>query len=146
MAKAKAKKHKKDTAKTELMKSYVQKQTDYVARFSLILHVMFENNLDEISVKTVQSAISLSKYFVDCFMKTARQSMNSQSNELATATLEYLKTNKKREITPSKLYKSNSSKYKNTSIAKIALEILSGQGFGRLEKTLNKGYKFKLYT
>lgn len=137
---------KKDVSKTDLMKSYVQKQTDYVARLSLILHVMFEPNLDEISIKSVQRAIALSKYFIDCFAKTARVSMNSQSNELATSTLEYLKTNKKREITPSKLYKSNSSKYKNTNIAKIALEILSGQGFGRLEKTLNKGYKFKLYT
>ena len=127
------------------MKSYIQKQTDYVARLSLILHVMFENNLDEISVKSVQRAIALSKYFVDCFAKTARQSMNSQSNELAISALEYLKTNKKREISPSKLYKTNTSKYKKTEIAKIVLELLAGYGFGRLEKTLNRGYKFKLY-
>ena len=46
---------KKSARTTELEKSYLQKQTDYVARFSLILHCLENPEKDEISLLTTNN-------------------------------------------------------------------------------------------
>jgi hypothetical protein len=139
-------KSKKNTNMTDLTKNYIQKQTDYVARFSLILHCMFDFDNNTISSSTVQSAIKLSVYFINCFEKISNISMNASSNSLAMRTLDWLRIKSIKQISPSKLYKTNTSKYKSPPLARITLEILSGFGFGRLEKCQNGGVKFNLYT
>ena len=53
---------KKSNAITELTKTYLQKQTDYVARISLILHAI-QGNDGDIELKTLENAIKLSNYF-----------------------------------------------------------------------------------
>jgi len=139
-------KSKKDPNKTDLMRNYIQKQTDYVARFSLVLHYMFDFGANEISGDTVINAMKLSTYYMSCFKKISNISVNSSSNDLAMTTLNWMRTKGTKQISPSKLFKSNTSRYRSTTLAKITLESLSNWGFGRLEKTQNGGEKFHLYS
>lgn len=134
----------KKTNITDLMKSYIQKQTDYVARFSLILHCINDASSNEISCQTVKDAIALSKYFVGCFEKISQQ--NYDYNPLEAQTLDYLRIKKLKSISPSKLYKSNTSRYRTSESAKIILEILATKGHGRLQRTKNGGINFIYYT
>lgn len=48
-------------------------------------------------------------------------------------------------ISPSKLFKKNTTRYKSKENAQIALENLANQGYGRMIKTNNGGYNFKFY-
>jgi len=130
---------------TELMKTYLQKQTDYVARFSMVLHCMKHTYKTEIDKDTVDNAIRLSNYYVECFKRVAKMVMSVSSNSLAMATVDSLKIKGKTQITPSKLYQSNTSLYKSVPMAKLVLEILSNCGYGRLSKTANRGFKFFFY-
>ena len=130
---------------TELMKTYLQKQTDYVARLSLVLHCMKYARKTEIDKETVENAIKLSNFYVECFKRVAKMVMSVSSNSLAMATVDSLKIKGKTQITPSKLYQSNTSLYKSVPMAKLVLEILSNCGYGRLSKTANRGFKFFFY-
>lgn len=130
---------------TELMKTYLQKQTDYVARLSLVLHCMKYTRKTDIDKETVENAIKLSNFYVECFKRVAKMVMSVSSNSLAMATVDSLKIKGKTQITPSKLYQSNTSLYKSVPMAKLVLEILSNCGYGRLSKTANRGYKFFFY-
>ena len=130
---------------TELMKTYLQKQTDYVARFLMVLHCMKHTYKSEIDKDTVDNAIRLSNYYVECFKRVAKMVMSVSSNSLAMATVDSLKIKGKTDITPSKLYQSNTSLYKSVPMAKLVLEILSNCGYGRLSKTANRGFKFFFY-
>lgn len=130
----------------ELMKTYLQKQTDYVARFSLVLHCMKDVHNSEIQLETVQDAIKLSNYFIEGFKRVANIVYSVSSNPMVTRTIENFKIKGTTTITPSTLYKSNTSLYKTTRAAYTVLSILSNYGYGRLIKTSNKGYKFKFYS
>lgn len=128
---------------SDLVKNYLQKQTDYVARFALILHCISDIKKSEIEVKTVKNAIELSKYFIDCFNKILQECSNI--NTLEEYTLNLIKTKGIKEISPSKLYKKNILRYKNSDTAKIILECIASKGYGRMMKTNNGGYIFKFY-
>lgn len=130
----------------ELMKTYLQKQTDYTARFSLVLHCMENCNSSEIQTHTVRNAIKLSQYHISCFKRIASLVASTSSNSLAMSTLDFLRLKGIRDITPSRLYKGNTSKYKTPAMAKLVLGVLANSGYGRLVKTLNGGCKFHLYT
>jgi len=134
---------KKSGKLNDLMKNYIQKQTDYVARFSLILHCIDTPGIKEISVKTVENAIKLSGYFVACFEKTVLKELSS--NALEEHTLNYLHIKELTKISPSRLYKSNMSKYKNVEYARNVLENLANKGFGRLVKLQNGSTFFIFY-
>lgn len=134
---------KTDGSISDLIKNYLQKQTDYVARFALILHCISNIKKSEIEVETVKNAIELSKYFIDCFNKILEECSNI--NTLEEYTLNLIKTKGIKEISPSKLYKKNISRYKNSDTAKIILECIASKGYGRMIKTNNGGYIFKFY-
>lgn len=136
-------KEKMDDKLSDLVKNYLQKQTDYVARFSLILHCI--NNLEKttIEAETVKKAIKLSKYFIDCFKKVLQECLDLNTAE--EYTLNLLKTKGIEEISPSKLYKKNMSRYKNKENAQAILECLASKGYGRMVKLKNGGYNFKFY-
>lgn len=129
---------------TDLTKSYIQKQTDYVARFSLILHCINNDSGNEISEKTVSGAIALSMYFISCFEKISQQ--NCDFNPLEPQTLDYLRIKGLKSISPSKLHKSNTSRYKTVESAKHTLETLANKGYGRLQKVKNGGINFIYYS
>lgn len=59
--------------------------------------------------------------------------------------LDYIKTRNLKSISPTQLYKSNTSKYKSKSDAQIVLENLSSKDFGRLTKSKNGGANFIVY-
>lgn len=127
----------------DLMKNYLQKQTDYVVRFSLILHCIENPEISEISACTVQKAIKLSEYFIKCFEKMINSQVVTMPAE--SFALDYIKTRNLKSISPTQLYKSNTSKYKSKSDAQIVLENLSSKGFGRLTKSKNGGANFIVY-
>ena len=136
---------KKAPATPELMQTYIQKQTDYVARFSLVLHCLNGCKGDEISHTTVENAIRLSHYFIESFRRVASIVTGISSNSLAMDTLEWLRVKRHKEISPSKLQKNRSGTFRTTQMARLALEILSDCGYGRLVRVTNGGMKFKFY-
>lgn len=135
---------KKSNGLTDLMKNYLQKQTNYVARFSLVLHCIHNDLAYEIKAETVKNAIELSNYFVKSFQKIANISFNS-GNELVYSALNYIKTKGLKSISPSQLHRSNTSRYKSLEEATIILSNLANLGFGRLCKGKNKGLTFFFY-
>ena len=137
---------KKSARTTELEKSYLQKQTDYAARFALILHCLETPEQDEISLSTICKAIKICKYFIACFKVVTNDTINKYSNALEFQTLEYIKNKGCKPITPSKLYESNRSRYKSTQLAEKVLDKLRKMGYGRLYKTNNSGKKFIFYS
>lgn len=137
---------KKSARTTELEKSYLQKQTDYAARFALILHCLETPEQDEISFSTICKAIKICKYFIACFKVVTNDTINKNSNALEFQTLEYIKNKGCKPITPSKLYESNRSRYKSTQLAEKVLDKLRKMGYGRLYKTNNSGKKFIFYS
>lgn len=136
---------KKSASITELMKSYLQKQTDYVLRLALILHCIDTPNKPEIEAETLKNAIKISRYFIDSFKNVNCDSLDKNSYALENKALNYLITKECREITPSKLHSSNRSLYRTNEIAKSVLENLARKGYGRLAKTNNNGRKFISY-
>lgn len=128
---------------SDLMKNYLQKQTDYVARFSLILHCISNHEKAIIAAETVKNAIKLSKYFIGCFNKVLQECLDLNTTE--EYTLNLLKTKGIEEISPSKLYKKNMSRYKSKENAQTILECLASKGYGRMIKLSNGGYNFKFY-
>ena len=136
-------KQKLDNRHSDLVKNYLQKQTDYVARFALILHCIKNLERTEITATTVENAIKLSKYFIDSFKKVLQESLELNSNE--EYTLNLLKTKGIDKISPSKLFKKNTTKYRNREQALIALENLASKGYGRMIKTNNGGLNFRFY-
>lgn len=131
---------------TELMKNYLQKQTDYVARFSLILHCIKDDKVLMIDENTVKDAIKLSDYFVECFKKVANTSLDMKCNAQAFSALDYMRTKGLKTLSPSKLQRSNTSKYKTKEVAKNALLTLANLGYGRLCKAKNNGMNFIFYS
>lgn len=131
---------------TDLMKNYLQKQTDYVARFSLILHCIKDDRVLMIEEETVKDAIKLSNYFVECFQKVANISLDAKCNAHAMSALDYMRIKRLKTLSPSKLQRSNTSKYKTMEVAKNALLTLANLGYGRLCKTKNSGMNFIFYS
>lgn len=136
-------KEKMEDKLSDLVKNYLQKQTDYVARFSLILHCINNIEKTEIGAETIKNAIKLSKYFMDCFNKVLQECLDLNTTE--EYTLNLLKTKGVEEISPSKLYKKNMSRYKSKENAQNILECLASKGYGRMVKLNNGGYNFKFY-
>ena len=134
---------KKSDRQSDLFKTYIQKQTNYVARFALILHGLKHLEEDKVSADTVKNAIKLCYYFLNCFIKITNEYTNL--NSLESLALNYLRTKNKKSISPTELYKSNYSKYKSINYVKIILENLSSKGFGRLVKVRNGGLTFITY-
>ena len=131
---------------TDLTKNYIQKQTNYVARFSLILHCI-NNDIDlyEIRSTSVQKAIKLSEFFIKSFKKIANISFTNNSNELTNYALNYIKTKNLKTISPSQLHRSNTSRYRNLEAATLVLKNLANLGYGRLCKGKKKGQTFIFY-
>ena len=129
---------------SDLMKNYLQKQTDYVARFSLILHCINDPKPHEIQTQTVKNAVKLSYYFIACFEDITLQRFNSIP--LSEKALNYIRSKGLKTISPTKLYKSNTSAYKSTTIADIMLEHLANRGYGRFVKHSNGSVTFKIYS
>lgn len=136
---------KKSDKISDLMKNYMQKQTDYVARFSLILHCI--ENPDDTNLiiypQTVKNAVLLSRYFLNCFTDIALQRLNSIP--LSEQALNYVLARGMKRISPTRLYKSNTSRYKSKEQATIALEHLANRGYGRLQTSKNSGLSFIVY-
>lgn len=137
---------KKNGGFTELMKNYLQKQTDYVARFSLILHCIKDDKVLMIDENTIKDAIKLSNYFIECFQKVANISLDAKCNAQAMSALDYMRIKGLKTLSPSKLHRSNTSKYKTKEVAKNALLTLANLGYGRLSKTKNNGMNFIFYS
>lgn len=127
----------------ELLKSYIKKQLRYIARFALVLHCMENIDSSEISLETLNNAIKLSRYFTQCFRKLIDDRI--ATNPLEDYTLTFLKTKGIKTISPTKLRKKNTSRYKSLEMAKIALENLASNGFGRICKSGSRGTKFIFY-
>lgn len=131
---------------TDLMKNYLQKQTNYVARFSLILHCINDNfETYSISSTTVQNAIKLSQYFIRSFESVANVSVNNDGNGLTNFALNYIKTKNLKTISPSQLHRSNTSRYRCIEQARQVLSNLANSGYGRLCKGKKKGQTFIFY-
>lgn len=131
---------------TDLTKNYIQKQTNYVARFSLILHCI-NNDIDlyEICSTSVQNAIKLSEFFIKSFKKIANVSLTNSGNELTNYALNYIKTKNLKTISPSRLHRSNTSRYRNLEAATHILKNLANLGYGRLCKGKKTGQSFIFY-
>lgn len=129
---------------SDLTKNYIQKQNSYIARFALILHCLENPETLEIEDITIKKAISLSKYFVSCFLKLTADRISV--NPIENYTLSYLRTKGKRSISPTELRKSNTSRYKTLEYAQFALENLANKGYGRMCKSGTRGSKFILYS
>jgi len=126
----------------DLVKSYLQKQTNYVARFSLIIQMFYDFKTDVISDDIIMKAIELSKYFISCFINIINEKIDA--NPLEDLAISYLKTKEIKFISPTKLLKTNESKYKSLDRAKHVLENLAQKGYGRIIKASN-GVKFVFY-
>ena len=137
-------KAKQSPDKTDSQKVYLQKQTNYVVRFALILHILYgEIDNPKISGRTMQNAIKLCKYFIDCFCWITNDLSALDREE--EAALSYIKKHYDKPVSPSKLQKSNRSLYKTLTIAKETLEALEDKGYGRLAPTSNGGSAFIFY-
>lgn len=133
----------KSSAKlTDLDKSYLQKQTNYVARFALIHNCFHNYKSTVISEDSVIKAIELSKYFITCYMNIVKNNINR--NPVDEKIISYLITKNLTKITPTALYKSNESFFKSVDKVKNALERLSRRGYGRIVKAKN-GSTFIFY-
>lgn len=128
---------------SNLAKNYLQKQTNYVARFALILHCLETPENMEIQDRTIKNAIVLSRYFFACFDKLTSKRMSA--NPLEDYALAYLRTKNRKTISATELRKSNISRYKTLEVAHITLENLANKGYGRLCKTGTRGNKFIFY-
>lgn len=126
----------------DLTKSYLQKQTSYVARFALILQCFYDFKSTVISKNIIEKAIKLSDFFVNCFYSVINEKL--EANPLEDAAISYLKAKNLKSISPTKLFKSNEYKYKSGEKAKHILENLARKGYGRLIKAKN-GVKFVFY-
>lgn len=99
-----------------MVKSYLQKQTNYVARFSLIIHMFYDYKNPIISADIVRKAINVSYYFINCFLNIINNKVDA--NPLEDLAISYLKTKNIKDISPTKLFKTNENKYKSTDRAK----------------------------
>ena len=133
---------KKSSKVNDLVKSYLQKQTNYVARFSLIIHMFYDYKNPIISADIVRKAINVSYYFINCFLNIINNKVDA--NPLEDLAISYLKTKNIKDISPTKLFKTNENKYKSTDRAKRVLENLAQKGYGRIIKASN-GVKFVFY-
>lgn len=133
---------KKERNMPELAKSYLQKQTTYVARISLILHCMENPYNNDVPEYIVKRAIKLSNYFVKSFERIAIK--KASSIDIVEEILNKLLIKKTKSISPSELYKNNLSKLRNTDHAKIILEHLQNRAYGRLKGAAH-GLTFVFY-
>jgi len=134
----------KDPTSPELLKSYLLKQRSYVARFTLVLQCLEDVKTTNISKEVVENAIKLSRYFIECFKRISKTSLELKNNSKEMYVLEYMRTKKIKEITPSRLYLTNKSRFRSTNEAMVVLEHLSNQSYGYMDEA-NNGWKFILY-
>ena len=127
----------------DLVKSYLQKQTSYVARLSLIIHMFYDYKNPIITKQTVNRAIKVSRYFISCFMNIINEKIDA--NPLEDLTISYLKTKNIKDISQKKLFKANESRYRTLQKAELVLENLAQKGYGRIIKAKN-GIKFVFYS
>ena len=124
---------KKDRNMPEILKSYIQKQTNYVARFSLILHCLDNPEITQINELTLNKAIKLSEYFIKSFEKIAIS--RAANNDIVHRALSMLQIRKIHQISPTKLHKMNTSLFKDKEKALIVLEHLQDLAYGRIVKS-----------
>lgn len=129
---------------SNLMSSYMIKQLSYIGRFALILHCLNNPDSGEIEPQTMINAIKISKYFIDCFEKIANISADIKNNSLEEYTIEWMKTKNIKEISPSKLYLANKSRFKTSNDAKETLQKIAQMGLGDVLEQKN-GIKLMLY-
>lgn len=128
----------------ELLKSYLLKQRSYVARFALVLHCLEDLDSSVISNNVIENAIKLSRYFVECFKRITKITLELKNNSKEVYVLEYMRNKDMKEISPSKLHMANTSRIKSTKEAKTILESLNSQGYGYIVDASN-GCKFILF-
>ena len=134
--------YKKSNKLSDLEKNYIQKQTNYVARFSLIRHVMDNYEQETIPADIVDKSIKLSQYFIYSFRNIVNTRSGVDTKE--EYALNYLLRKELKCISPTQLFKSNDSKFRTVDKAKITLENLAKKGYGRVTKAKN-GVKFIFY-
>ena len=81
----------------------------------------------EVQEETVKKAILLSEYFVKSYKNIVIKRVNS--NDLVDETHEKLLIQEKITISPTELYKSNTSKYKSTQNAKNSTFCICSSSF-----------------
>ncbi len=133
---------KKSNKLSDIVKSYLQKQTNYVARLALVLQIFYNFKCTKISVDTLIKAIKISKYFINCFKYVINEKI--ETNPIEDSVISYLTTKDLKSISPTQLYKSNENRYKTLEKARNILEHLAQKGYGRLVKAKN-GVKFIFY-
>lgn|GEM_PF-4077478 len=134
----------KNQSTPELLRSYLLKQRSYIARLALVLHCLEDSESSTIKVNTINNAIKLSRYFIECFKRISKISLELKNSSKETYVLEYMRTKKLNKISPSKLHMANTSKIKSIIEAKTVLENLSNQGYGYIVAASN-GCKFIMY-
>lgn len=127
-----------------LLKSYLSKQRRYVARFALVLQCIKDHKVTIVNKDTMQDAIKLSRYFIECFKKLSKKTLDLKNNSNENYVIEYMRTNGLKEIAPSRLYLANKSRFSSTKRALEVLVHLSTQNYGYIVDVSN-GQKFILY-
>lgn len=119
----------------DITKSYLEKQTRYVARFALILHCIRNLTAKLITFSDVENATKLCRYFISCFTVITQNKLDY--DEAEECALNFIKRKKLKSISPTYLHKNNKTTFKNTNPAKLALEGLASKGYGRIQKAKN---------
>ncbi len=89
----------------------------------------------------MENALKLSKFHIDCFSKISKISIEMKNNSKESYVIEWIRTHQLKEITPSKLHKSNKSRIKTIEEAKVIIESLDSQNYGYIVHAKN-GLKF----
>lgn len=128
---------------SELLQSYLEKSKTYVPRFALVLHCLEDFTNPTISKSNVENAYKVVKYFINCFKTLTVESIDHKNNDLENFTITWLKAREVEQITPTDLYQSNKSRYKDSKNACDCLTSIAKSGFGRMVKTHNGGQKWQ---
>lgn len=128
---------------SELLQSYLEKCKTYLPRFALVLHCLEDFASPIIRKNNVESAYKIVKYFINCFKTLTAESMDLKNNDLESFTIAWLKSKEIEQITPTDLYQSNKSRYKDGKNACECLTSIAKSGFGRMVKTHNGGQKWQ---
>ena len=126
----------------DITQSYLEKQTRYTARLTLILHCI--RNLEEKSATSfdVYNAIKLSHYFISCFKVITDNKLNYDKQE--ECALNFFKRKNLKTVSPTELFRNNKTKIKDIKTAQATLEGLARKEYGRMVKAKN-GVSFVYY-
>lgn len=126
----------------DITQSYLEKQTRYVARFTLILHCLHNLEGKFVTYDEVQNAIELCRYFISCFKVITDNKLNYDEQE--ECALNFFKRKNLKTASPTELFRNNKTKIKDTKMAQATLEGLARKGYGRMVKAKN-GVSFVYY-